>query len=173
MGKADSYDSGVLDKDEVREAVNKLFEQSGRPPLSSRLFDMYFDDIDVNDDEEVELLEFRELVRHALEAGIDISGSSKSKSNAKSKSKSKAKKATPEEILENPLRLKKAAKEAFKKYDRDGSGHLDREELASAANRACSKLGLEELESSEFDDLWDNVNVDHDDAISQREFRKF
>ena len=186
---ADVDGSGELDRDELRKALDEMFDALGLTRLTKSQFKAYYRELDTDGNGSIDVFEAQTMVRHALEAGLVIesktysSGGSESSSSGraargKKKGKSSGKKSgklakgsDASAILANPVRLKQVAGKAFKKFDKSKTGVLSKAEVERATRKMFGDLGIEELESDEFDDLYAVIDADDNGELDSKEFK--
>ena len=65
-------------------------------------------------------------------------------------------------------------KKAFKSYDKDGNGVLDRREVVDLLTNHYKEQGIKKRPTkADVDEFFDNLDVDHSGVIDFEEFKKF
>merc|ERR1711916_261194 len=98
--------------------------------------------------------------------GSKKGGSKKGGSKAKEEAKKK-------EVLEDEDELKRITKAAFKKYDKAGTGYLDKNMVRIATDRVCDKAEFPRFSQNEFEDFFQRLDENNDGKVSRKEFHEF
>lgn len=65
--------------------------------------------------------------------------------------------------------IQQVVEEAFKQYDTDGSGFLERDEIRKLLNDACAAFGAQPIEDDQLDQVIAGIDENHDGKFSQDE----
>ena len=85
---------------------------------------------------------------------------------AKRKDGSRAK-----EVLKNKENLEQITKAAFDTVDTDGSGFLEKDELATIMENIANSIGVEKPTTSEVDEVLKELDANNDGKLSLSEFQ--
>jgi len=76
-------------------------------------------------------------------------------------------------LLSSPIMFKHACKEQFRKFDVNGDGVLQWQEILALVNALYSSFGLEVPREGSLKAFFDSTDDNHDGVLSEKEFNKF
>lgn len=139
--KYDYNKSNSLDRDELRMFIDDLRSLQNQSASDDTIFNKIMNIIDADNSGTVELDEFYESLATILP------------------------------VLARPgQHMEKIVRKAFKDFDTDGSGYLERAELKLLFNQTCDRMGVERCNDLQVDYLVSLIDNDQNNMIDADEF---
>lgn len=175
--KYDTDRNGFIDESEMKSILEDSYRQMGIPKVFTKEeLDIFFEMTDADRDGKISLEEYQAVLKRTLEnAGYKfVEGEDDAK--LQNEAEEKVKKAAPhqkklQDLQEHIEKALEMTKLLFKKYDTDGSGHLDKDEMKVILDSTFKEMGIEKSHSKEeVDDFFKKADANGDGYIQLLEY---